>query len=119
MPTFDRGFKSWAERTPANIRQELGLAPHDSLDVFKLAELLDVTVLTPTDNPGLSGDVLDQLARKDPFGWHAVSLVLPEGRTLLIYNPRKSAGRKASDIAHEIAHIILEHRPEHNHSVSG
>lgn len=111
MATFDRGFKSWAERTSANIRQELGLAPHDGLDVFKLAELLDVTVLTPTDIPGLSVDVLDQLGRKDPFGWHAVSLVLPEGRILLIYNPRKSAGRKASDIAHELAHIILEHKP--------
>jgi hypothetical protein len=111
MATFDRGFKSWAERTSANIRNELGLAPHDSLDVFKVAEFLDVTVKTPTDIPGLPDDVLDQLARKDPFGWHAVSLILPDGWTLLIYNPKKSVGRKASDISHELAHIIMEHKP--------
>lgn len=111
MATFDRGFKSWAERTSANIRRELGLAPHEVLDVFKLAEFLDVTVITPSDIPGLPGDVEEQLSRRDPFGWHAVSLILPEGRTLLIYNPRKSAARKASDIGHELAHVIQEHKP--------
>ncbi|MEQ1844513.1 MAG: ImmA/IrrE family metallo-endopeptidase [Nitrospira sp.] len=111
MATFDRGFKSWAERTSANIRNELGLAPQDGLDVFKLAEFLDVTVLTPNDIPGLPVEVLDQLGRKDPFGWHAVSMSLPDGQMLLIYNPKKSAGRKASDIAHELAHIVLEHKP--------
>ena len=111
MATFDRGFKSWAERTSANIRHELGLGPHDGLNVFKLAEFLDVIVLTPGDIPGLPNDVLHQLGTKDPFGWHAVSLVLPNGPALLVYNPKKSAGRKASDIAHELAHIILEHKP--------
>jgi Zn-dependent peptidase ImmA (M78 family) len=28
---------------------------------------------------------------------------------LVIYNPKHSAGRQASDIAHELAHIILGH----------
>lgn len=111
MATFDRGFKSWSERTSTNIRNELGLAPHDCLNVFRLAEFLEVTVLTPNDIPGLPEEVLDQLARKDPFGWHAVSLSLPDGQMLLIYNPKKSDGRKASDIAHELAHIVLEHKP--------
>ncbi len=111
MATFDRGFKSWAERTSTNLRHELGLFPHDRLDVFELARFLDVAVRTPGDIPGLPVEVLNQLAEKDPFGWHAVSLVLRDGQTLLIYNPRKSVGRKASDIAHELAHIILEHKP--------
>lgn len=111
MATFDRGFKTFAERTSANIRRELGLAPHDSLDVFKLADFLDVTVMTPRDIPGLPSQVLDQLENRDRFGWHAVSVVVPGGRTLLIYNPRKSVGRKASDIVHELAHIIQDHKP--------
>jgi len=30
---------------------------------------------------------------------------------VVIYNPGHSAGRQASDIAHELAHIILGHEP--------
>lgn len=111
MATFDRGFKSWAERASASIRQELGLDPCDCLDVMKLAEYLEVRVCTPRDIPGLSADVLDQLLVKDRYGWDAVSMVTPDGNVLLIYNPLKSAGRKASDVAHELAHILLEHKP--------
>ena len=111
MATFDRGFKTWAERTAGNIRRELGLAPQDYLDLVKLAEFLDVTVLTPREIPGLSRQVLNQLESKDRFGWHAVSVIVPGGRTLLIYNPQKSAARKASDIVHELAHIIQDHKP--------
>lgn len=111
MATFDRGFKTWAERTATNIRRELGLAPQDSLDVFKLAAFLDVAVLTPRDIPGLPSQVLNQLENQDRFGWHAVSVIVPGERTLLIYNPRKSAPRRASDIVHELAHIIQDHKP--------
>lgn len=111
MATFERGFKTWAERTAGNIRRELGLAPQDSLDVFKLAKFLDVSVLTPRDIPDLPDEVLQQLENKDRFGWHAVSVIIPGGQTLLIYNPQKSPSRKASDIVHELAHIIQDHKP--------
>lgn len=30
---------------------------------------------------------------------------------MIIYNPSHSRGRIASDIAHEVAHLILEHEP--------
>lgn len=111
MPTFDRGFKSWAERTAANIRHELALSPFERLDPFALATLLDVEICTPRDIPGLPKEVLDQLIVEDPWGWSAVSFQKPEGKTIIIYNPRKSAGRRASDICHEVAHIIQEHKP--------
>jgi len=111
MPSFDRGFKSWAERTAVNIRHELGVSTFDRLDPFALAALLDVEIRTPADIPGLPSDVLDQLLVKDPWGWSAVSFIQPEGKTIIIYNPRKSAGRRSSDIGHEVAHIIQEHKP--------
>lgn len=66
---------------------------------------------SPRDIPGLPAQVLDPLENRDRFGWHAVTVVVPGGRTLLIYNPRKSVGRKASDIVHELAHIIQDHKP--------
>jgi hypothetical protein len=111
MATFERGFKTWAERTSITIRRELGLAAHDCLDVLALAKFLRVQVWTPYDIDGLPKDVVDQLIEHDPWGWSAVSLVLSDGTGVVIYNPRKSKGRRSSDIAHELAHFILEHRP--------
>lgn len=110
MPSFDRGFKSWAERTALTLRQELELAQDDPLDPAKLARHLDVDLWTPYDVPGLPEDVLNQLLKEDPWGWSAVSIV-SDSDSLVIYNPRKSKGRQASDITHELAHFILDHEP--------
>ena len=32
-------------------------------------------------------------------------------KALIIFNPRHSDGRQASDITHELSHIVLGHRP--------
>jgi Zn-dependent peptidase ImmA (M78 family) len=53
---------------------------------------------------------VDQLLNQDPWGWSAVSVYRAD-RAFVIYNPRKSAGRRASDIMHELAHLILSHQP--------
>jgi Zn-dependent peptidase ImmA (M78 family) len=53
---------------------------------------------------------LDQLLVSDPGGWSAVS-VYEADRAVIVYNPRHSAGRQASDIMHELAHFILDHHP--------
>lgn len=111
MRTFDRGFKSWAERTSLTLRREIGIAPDDPLDPLQLATFLEVNVWTPHKVPGLQKEVLDQLLQRDPWGWSAVSLLLADGRGLVIYNPRKSKPRQASDITHELAHFILDHQP--------
>jgi Zn-dependent peptidase ImmA (M78 family) len=110
MASFDRGFKSWAELTSLTIRRELDLAPHDPLDVKELARFLGVDVWTPHQVPGIPKDTLEQLLERDPWGWSAVSLLV-DGRGLIIYNPRRSSGRKSSDISHELAHFIIGHEP--------
>jgi len=110
MGDLERGFKAWAERTSTNLRSELGLNSNDALDPRDLVECLGVRLCTPRDIPGVPKAVLVQLLEKDPWGWSAVSLVI-KGRPLVIYNPKHSAGRQASDIVHELAHIILDHDP--------
>lgn len=110
MSTLDRGFKSWAERLSAGIRRELELEPHAQLDPRALAGYLDVTLWTPSDVPGLPSNVVEQLLERDPWGWSAVTQVV-DGGTVVIYNPRHSAGRWASNVTHELAHLILDHEP--------
>jgi Zn-dependent peptidase ImmA (M78 family) len=107
---LDRGFKAWAERTARMIRGELGLTPTGPLAAAKLAAYLGVELLTPKEIPGLPRSVLDQLLVQDPWGWSAVTIA-DSGRPLVIYNPRKSEGRRASDITHELAHLVLDHEP--------
>jgi hypothetical protein len=110
MPTLDRGFKAWSERTARSIRQTLGIAPAGVLTVAQLAAHLDVELLTPSDLPGLPAEFLNQLLNVDPWGWSAVTVNSEDG-CVVVYNPMKSAGRQASDIMHELAHVLLAHRP--------
>jgi Zn-dependent peptidase ImmA (M78 family) len=108
--TLERGFKSWAERTATSLRGDLGLCANDPLQPSALARYLEVRLWTPRDVPGLPPAVLDQLLEKDPWGWSAIS-VLQGTAAVTIYNPRHSPGRQASDVVHELAHIILGHEP--------
>lgn len=107
---LERGFKSWAERTAGIFREELGLNSEDPLNPKELAPYLDIALWTPEEVPNLPEQVIDQLLERDPWSWSGVSLQVNDQR-IIIYNPRKSEGRQASDITHEIAHFILEHDP--------
>jgi hypothetical protein len=110
MSTLERGFKSWAERLGTGIRRDLGLPPDAPLPMTRLADYLGITLWTPRDVPGLPREVLHQLLDGDPGGWSAVTLVA-EDQTTVIYNPRHSDGRRQSNMAHELAHLLLDHEP--------
>lgn len=108
--TLERGFKAWAERTAAAIRSDLTLGPTAPLDPDALAAHLGVELIRPDEIEGLPADILTQLLENDPWGWSAATLEL-NGKSTIIFNPRKSEGRRASDIVHELAHLILGHEP--------
>jgi hypothetical protein len=110
MPTLERGFKSWCERSAQATRTELSIEAHAPLAARRLAGHLGAMLLTPSDLPGLPTEILHQLTQKDPHGWSAVSFAVEEHVTI-IYNDRNSFGRQSSDIMHELSHIILDHEP--------
>lgn len=110
MPTLDRGFKAWSERTAKSIRQTLGISATAALGVAQLAQHLDVELVTPYDLPGLPSECLSQLLHVDPWGWSAVTVNTHAG-CVVVYNPVKSSGRQSSDIMHELAHVLLAHQP--------
>jgi hypothetical protein len=110
MKSLERGFKAWAERTSLTFRKELELTADDPLPLDRLADYLSVALWTPYNVPGMTKEILDQLLEHDPWGWSGTSLQI-DGRGIVIYNPKHSSGRQASDIAHELAHFILDHQP--------
>jgi len=107
---FERGFKAWCERVAITQRRELDLQPTDALDAWHLATHLGVLVWTADQIPGLDSQYLKVLIKDDPDSWSAVTLCTGE-RDLIILNPVHSGARLASDIMHELAHIILGHAP--------
>lgn len=105
-----RGFKAWSERTALRVREELDLAPTDPLDPQRLAKHLAVTLRTPEEIPGLSATARDVLGKSEANGWSAVT-ISRSGRDVIIYNPCNSSPRRASDLMHELAHLLLGHEP--------
>jgi hypothetical protein len=106
-----RGFKSDAERISELVRGDLGLRPLDRLDCFALAEEWGIPVVSLGElrEDGASEASIRRLMSPDA-GFSATTIVLGP-RRLIVYNPRHEPGRKASSLAHELAHVILEHQP--------
>lgn len=105
-----RGFKSWCESTAGEYRAALGIANHEALDTSALAKHLNVLVWTPEDIADLSAGSLHQLTVLDGDSWSAVTLSFNE-TSLIIVNSSHAPVRKRSSLAHELAHLILRHKP--------
>ena len=103
-----RGFKSWCERTAAEYRRSLGVALGDRLDPRDLATSLGVRVASPEELPMLSPNSLAQLTRAGADHWSAVT-VSQGGKILVILNSGHPPTRQANSLAHELAHVILNH----------
>lgn len=104
-----RGFKADAERIAELVRRDLGLEPLDRIDCFALAEAWGIPVVSLGElrEDGASESSIRRLMSAEP-GFSAATVVVGP-RRLIVYNPRHEPGRKASSLAHELAHVILEH----------
>ena len=103
-----RGFKAWCERTSHEYRSSLGVPLAGPLDPRRLANLLGVQVTTPEAIPGLSRKTVFQLTKVDRDSWSAVT-ISHNGKRLVVLNSGQSDARQTSSVAHELAHIILNH----------
>lgn len=107
---FVRGFKSWCENVAVLQRKALGLAPSAPLDAYLFARHLGIEVLNVEQVPGLDEQFLRVLLREDPDSWSAITLSVGP-RDLVILNSAHSGGRPASDLMHELAHVVIGHEP--------
>lgn len=107
-----RGFKAEAERIAAEVRSEMSLQPTDRLDPLSLAGHLGVSAVRVRDLHGHATrlDLLLLFAGTERDAFSALTLFVGTSR-LIVYNDAHAATRRASNIAHEIAHCLLEHEP--------
>jgi len=108
---FERGFKTRCENLAATVRKELSQSNAAPLSVADLASHLGVQLIEPREIPGLSEKALSALLRTDCDDWSALTIGEGSSGALIVYNPTHSPARQASDLAHEIAHLLLRHTP--------
>jgi Zn-dependent peptidase ImmA (M78 family) len=106
---FTRGFKSWCENTALQMRRVLNVRAFDPLNPWTLAEHLQIRVWNADQIPGLDAEYLQILLREDSDSWSAVTLCV-DSKALVILNPSHSGGRPASDLTHELSHILIGHK---------
>lgn len=106
-----RGFMANAEKIAIELRKELSLHPHDPLCGFKLAEHMEIIVCTPLDffNKGINLEQLVGTQTKNG-GWSALTMKREDRRILIIHNHLHASTRQQSNIMHELAHIICDHK---------
>lgn len=103
-----RGFKTWAEQEAIRCRGLVGVAEYAPLDCRKLANVLGVQILTPQDL-GMEPRHLGQLLQHDSGSWSGVTVITRHRDKVIVVNPTNSSARQASDLAHELAHILCGH----------
>ena len=103
-----RGFKTEANALARALRSELGLLFKAPLNPWKLAEHLDIPVITLSEMRESAPGPVNYLSTLGNDEFSAVT-VFDDTRRVILHNDNHTLGRQASDIAHEIAHGILLH----------
>ncbi len=107
---FRRGFKTWAEEIALRVRRRLKLEPTAPLAPLRLAELLSVVVLGPDELRDMPEDCKQRLTSDHSENWSAITVANGEHH-LIVVNTAHAPTRRNSDLAHELAHLILGHEP--------
>ena len=107
---FKRGFKTWCETIAKEKRRALNVPLTAALDPRLVARSMRVAVRYVADIPNLASGTLEQLTIEDADVWSALTLC-HNGSYLVVLNPAHSKPREANTLMHELAHLIIGHKP--------
>ena len=102
-----RGFKSEAERIARRVRVDLGLNAADPVAPELIAELLGIEVRAGDEL--LPRERFQELEDIQPDAFSACTLRPSLDRVVVVHNPLSPKTRRKSDVAHELAHMLLDH----------
>ncbi|HEY0695195.1 MAG TPA: ImmA/IrrE family metallo-endopeptidase [Kribbella sp.] len=111
-----RGFKAEAERIAERVRTKTGKRPSEPLGTMDLAKHIGAQVRPADELTDLAKlEVLEEL---QPGAFSACTFSFGDVH-VIVFNPLASLGRRHSDIAHEVAHILLQHAVKGVQQVGG
>lgn len=103
------GFKKWSDEKAIELRNELGLYASSPLCAFELCKHLKIPLFIPDEIKGLSKESLNNLLGKGNGHWSAASIPV-DNKFIIVHNPTHVPARQQSNLMHELAHIICEHK---------
>ncbi len=110
IEVLPEAFVDKCEEIALDVRGELELGREDIFDPRDLADLLAIQVHTIERFRDFLPDEVRQLTELDAASF-AAATVFCETRCLILVNPSQSDSEEALSIAHELAHLELEHEP--------
>lgn len=108
--SFKRGFKTWADKKSIEIRKKLGLRANEPLCAFELCKHMRIPIFIPQDIQKLDSNHLDILLGEGKDHWSAATIPINEDKYIIIHNPEHSSQRQQSNLMHEMAHVLCEHK---------
>lgn len=104
-----RGFVAEANRWAQELRDELGLSGSDPMNPWALAEHLHIPIYKLSELPECNEREL--LLHKKGGHDFSAAVCFDGLSAFILMNDGNERKRQASDIAHELAHILLRHPP--------
>jgi Zn-dependent peptidase ImmA (M78 family) len=104
------GFKKEANEYARELRAELGLAPHDPLCPWKLAQHIEIPVVALSELRRSIPEAVAYLMKTEQSIFSAATLFHGRKR-LIVHNDAHHRSRQAANLAHELSHGILGHPP--------
>ncbi|MBD2501562.1 ImmA/IrrE family metallo-endopeptidase [Anabaena azotica] len=99
-------FRQRCEAIATEQRNLLQLKAFERLPANTLAAKLKATLLTPDQFPNLPAEQVERLLKSDEWS----GAIVCDRPVIIVYNPRHAATRYESNVMHEIAHILLNHK---------
>ncbi|MEU8251841.1 ImmA/IrrE family metallo-endopeptidase [Nonomuraea sp. NPDC048916] len=112
-----RGFKAEAERLADRTRAQMGIAPAEPASVRALAHHLNVEIVSADQLIDLHK--LQALSAAQEGAFSAATFHLSADHVVIVCNPLNDPARTNSDIAHELAHLLLGHQVRELQTIAG
>ncbi len=116
---YSYGFKKWSDDKSIALREEMNLYATQPLDAFDLCRHLKIPLFTPTEIPGMTEELLKEVLENGKKNWSAASIPINDTDSIIVHNPTHSEARQQSNIMHELAHIICEHKVSEDKIANG
>ena len=111
MVDFRRGFKTRANDIALGLRKQEGLSKTSPLDPRNVLHRLSIQIVPLSEFDLACPREVEALLSLEG-GFSAMLLPVDHGKRIVIHNDSHSSRRQISDLAHELAHVLLAHPAE-------
>lgn len=106
-----RGFKAYCERVVATVRGELYLDEREPINMHVLAKQLDIPVWSLAQFLSFSGESRFDSSVDEIYKKVSAMTIFEGTHRAIVFNEEHSPHRHRSNMAHELAHALLQHPP--------